>query len=161
MKKLILFVTIATSFAGCAGKRVIDRNIGIEVSFAQSWKADLKKDSFTMFYASKPALGIKLSLTDEERNQLVDSWYSLELDQFSGQTTISDNCMIMPKLNTVIRATTAAHSQEITIDAHCEDFSVFSAKKAERLKKFIKLFRAIVFSKPAVRDAPKSDVFYM
>lgn len=161
MNKLILLVTMVACCAGCAGKREVDRNIAIEVAFAQTWKVDLKKDTFTMFYISRSPLAINLGLTGAEKTRITDAWYSLELDQFSPQTTINDNCHIMPKLNTIIRAMTTAHSQEITIDAHCEDFSLFNEKKAERVKKFIKIVQDIVFSKPAIRDAPKSDVFYM
>ncbi len=34
-------------------------------------------------------------------------------------------------------------------------------KKAARIKKFIQLVRNIILSKPAVRNAPPSDVMYM
>jgi len=159
MIKLILFVTM--SCAGCGIKREVDRNVAIEVAFAQTWKVDLKKDSFTMFYISRSPLAINLGLTQAEKTRITDAWYSLELDQLSPQTTIHDNCRGMPKLNTVIRARTAAHSQEITIDAHCDDFSLFDSKKAERVKKFIKIIQDIVFSRPTVKGAPNSDVFYM
>ncbi|HEX9509572.1 MAG TPA: hypothetical protein VF939_03760 [Puia sp.] len=161
MKRMIPFLIMIAFCAACAGKREFDKNVAIEIKFAQTSKTDLKKDTYTLFYLSKPPLEIKLGLTEAERNRIVDAWYSLELDRLSGQTTVWDNCHSMPKIFTVIRASTATHSQEITIDAHCEDFFFFNAKKAERVKKFLKLVRDIILSRPAVRDAPKSDVFYM
>jgi hypothetical protein len=161
MKKLLLGFVLVLSCAGCAGERDIDKNVAIEIKFAQTWKADLKKDTYTLFYLSRPPLEIKLGLTEAEKSSIVDAWYSLELDRLSGQTMVDDNCHSMPKLQTVIRTSTATHSQEITIDTHCEDFFFFDSGKAGRVKKFIKLVRGIIFSRPAVRDAPESDVFYM
>jgi hypothetical protein len=161
MSKLLPLLIMILSFTSCAGKRDIDTTISIEISNAQTWKIDLKKDVYTVFYLSKPPLEIKLGLTEDEQKRLIDTWYSLELDRIPGKTLLNDKCLIMPKLYAVIRATTAHTSQEITIDNNCDDFSLFDAGKAERVKKFIKLVKDIVFSRPAVRDAPKSNIFYM
>ena len=161
MNKLIVSAVIIFLCAGCAGKREVDRDIAIQIAFAQTWKVELKKDTFTKFYVSRPPLGIKLDLTDAEKTRIIDAWYSLRLDQLTGESTLSDNCHTMPKLNTVIQAKTVTHSQQITIDENCGDFYFFTTGKADRVKKFIKLVRDIVFSRPAVKNAPESDVMYM
>ena len=161
MNKLILFVAIAAYCAGCRGKPEVDRNIAIEVAFAQTWKVNLKKDTFTMFYLSRPPLAIPLGLTGEERSHITDAWYSLKLDRIEGMTTLKDNCNRMPKLFTVIKATTAHTSQEISIDENCEDPGFFDSGREKRLKKFLRLVKDIVFSRAAVKNAPESDVFYM
>lgn len=78
-----------------------------------------------------------------------------------GKTTLKDNCRNMPKLLTVIKTTTAHAEQEISIDEHCEDSGFFDSGREKRMKKFPKLVKDIVFSRPAVKNAPESDVFYM
>lgn len=161
MKKFLFIAAILVSCTGCREKQEDDRGIAIQVAFAQSWKVDLKKDTFTMLYVSRPPLAISLGLTEDERNRIVDAWYQFHLDRIEGKTTLKDNCRIMPKLLTVIKATTASTSQEISIDENCEDPGFFDSGREKRMKKFLRLVKDIVFSRPAVRDAPKSDVFYM
>jgi hypothetical protein len=161
MNRLIFFAAIIVSCTGCMDKQVDDRSIAIEVAFAQTWKVNLKKDTFTMFYMSRPPLVISLGLTEVERNRIIDAWYQFHLDRIEGKTTLKDNCNSMPKLFTIIKATTTSTSQEISIDEHCGDPGFFDSGREKRMKKFLRLVKDIVFSRPAVRDAPKSDVFYM
>jgi hypothetical protein len=114
-----------------------------------------------MYYISRQPLAISLGLTEDERSRIAEAWYLLKLDRISGRTTLADNCNRMPKLYTVIKATTVHTSQEISIDENCEDPGFFDSGREKRMKKFLRLVRDLVFSRPAVRAAPKSDVFYM
>jgi hypothetical protein len=157
MKKMIPLLLL---LASCSGG-IIDRNIEIEIRNAATDKIDLKKDRYTRFFSSKPPLEIKLGLTGEEKGKIINAWYSLGLDQITGTTVISDNCHSMPKLYQVIHVMAGGGVQEISIDNGCDDFSFFDSGKAARIKKFIQLVRSIILSKPAVRNAPSSDVMYM
>ena len=157
MKKIIPLLLLLGS---CSGGK-IDRTIEIEIRNAASDKIDLKKDLYTRFFSGKPPLEIKLGLTGEERTKIIDAWYSLGLDQITGTTVINDNCHSMPKLYQVIHVTAGDGIQEISIDNGCEDFTFFDSGKAGRIKKFLQLVRDIILSRPAIRNAPRSDVPYM
>jgi len=142
-------------------------SIDIIIEFPQSYKYDLKNEVYSVYYMNKPPTNIKFHLSTIERRLIEKNYYSLGIDKLkiegkkSTKIFIKDKCMTMPKDYFIIHITHAGTYQEIKIDASCDNFYAWNINNANRLKQFIKLILDIIYSKPAVKNAPKSDILYM
>lgn len=112
------FFVCAIILLSCSQPKIKDKNIEIIINSSQSYKFDLKKEIFTVLYLSKPSTELKFHLTKEEKSKIIDKYYSLDIDEIRGKTTIEDECMYMPKSYTILKVNSKNISQEIEIDGY-------------------------------------------
>ena len=67
----------------------------------------------------------------------------------------------MPKSFTRLHIKTISLLQEIQIDEDCNNFPLLNFIKANRIKRFLKIIRNILQSKPQIKNATASDIWYM
>lgn len=159
MKRYLILI-IAIIFNACASKQK-DENIKIVIDYPNSYRYDLDKQVFTVFFSTKPPLEIKFSITKHERTKIKNEYYKLGIDDFAGNTDFADKCVIMPKLYTMLSIKTGSKIQRIQIDEGCNNFVLSNFIKANRVKSFLNLIRNILQSKPQIKNAPTSDIIYL
>lgn len=159
-------MTVLVTLSSCHSAKVRDKNITIIIDFAQSYKYDLTAGVYTVHFMDKPDTTIKFQLSPDEINKIVDKYYEFEIDNISGvhkdlgTIVIEDNCMIMPKLYTILHVRSKTKLQDIQIDEGCDDLSLGDVKRGKSVKLFLNFVRAIVKSKPEINNAPQSDIIY-
>ena len=164
MNRLPLFLIVI--FLGCSSNNK-DKNVEIIIEDAQSYKYDLKKEVYTIFYTNKVPTEIKFDLSKEEKDKIAEKYYDLRINKISGNDKrsksiyIEDDCMTMPKLFTKIHLRTKNNLQEIKIDEGCNNFKLSNFNKAKRIKEFIQFVKQIVKSKPQIKNAAESNIIYM
>lgn len=162
-----LFFICVVILLSCSSQRAKDTNIEIIINDDQSYKYDLKNGIYTIFYMSKPPSEIKFTSSKEEKNKIIDSYYTLKIDEITdidkitGNIYIEDNCTTMPKSFTRLHIKTNYLLQEIQIDEDCNDFYLSNYIRANRIKRFLRIIRNILQSKPQIKNAPESDIWYM
>ncbi len=139
----------------------MNNNVGIIIDYAHSYEYDLENQTYTVFYIGKPTQKVKFRLTEKERNEIISKYYNLNLDKLKGNIKITDKCMIMPKLYTVIHVKSGNESQEIHIDEGCNNFQFSNRREAKNVKKFIQFIRTLLNSKPEIKEVPPSNMLYM
>ena len=137
-----------------------DDNIEIVITFAQSYKYDLTRGTFTIFNFQGDTT-IHFRLSEQEKRQIVQKYYSLGLDDFNGKQNIEDNCLVLPKLFTTLYIKSKKKEQEIIIDEDCEDYKGFVTSKGKNVAAFLKFIDRILKAKPELKDAPTSDIMYL
>ncbi|GAB2656765.1 hypothetical protein GCM10027036_07770 [Flavihumibacter cheonanensis] len=142
-----------------------DKNIQVIIQHAQSYKVDVMNGIYSVFFISKPTLEVKFELSIEEKRQIVEKFYSLDLPNLLPEKEevlhIEDECFIMPKIYTYLSVKGDSLTRQIEIDTSCDDFSQFNADKANRIKSFLDYVSKIIYEKPQVKNAPESDIFYL
>jgi hypothetical protein len=125
------------------------------------------KGVYTVFFTYKPPVEVKFELTSAEKAQIISKYYSLalyelkEVDAHWGTIYIEDECMIMPKIYTYLTIERDSITQQIQIDEACDDYSHGKSDTAQRVKIFLDFVNGIIKAKPEVKNAPKSDIFYI
>ena len=144
-----------------------DRNLQIIIQHAQSYKIDLMKGIYTVLFINKAPLNIEFDLNLIEKAKIIDKFYALKLDEQmpdivnSATMSFDDNCFIMPKIYTYLNVKGDSLAMQFKIDESCSDFIQPNADKARKVKAFLDLVNEILNRKPELRNAPKSDIFYL
>lgn len=151
----------------CSSEKKNDNSIQIVIQCAKSYKYDLRNRVYTVFFLSRPPFDIKFDLTTPENNSIIKMYYDLNLyelkniNQITKNIYIKDGCATMPKLFTILQVKSAEQNQEIQIDQDCNDFYFSNFQTARKVKFFIKFIEDIIQSKPEIKNAPKSDIWYI
>src|SRR6187401_303818 len=96
---LLIFV-----FASCSSKkRIKEQHIEIIIADAQSYTYNLAQQTYIVHSISMPDTTIHFNLTALEREQIIDKYYDLGIDEFKGKQEIEDNCLIYPKFYTTLK----------------------------------------------------------
>jgi hypothetical protein len=161
MNRLLLYCLLATVLSCSTEQRTGDRNIQIVLQDAQSYRYDLGKGVLTVYYLSKPPTTIPFHLSPKEKEEIIDTYYNLELDRLQDLTRLEDECLDMPELATTINVQSAGRIQKIVIEEDCNSFSARDARKARKVKRFLKAVHSILYTKPEIRTPPPSDIFYI
>ena len=141
--------------------------IEIVITSDISYKYDLSNGLYTVFYNNKPPTIISFHLTDIEKKNITNKYYSLKLyklnkiNNITGNIYIKDKCMTMPKDRTILEVKTKGRKQEIQIDFYCDSFYLSNFIEANRVKKFINFVFHILREKPEIKNAPSSDIWYL
>lgn len=142
-----------------------DENIQVIIQHAQSYKVDVMNGIYSVFFISKPTLELKFELSIEEKRQIVEKFYSLDLPNLLPDKAevlhIEDECFIMPKIYTYLSVNGDSLTRQFEIDTSCDDFDQLNADKARRIKSFLEYVSKIIYAKPEVKNAPESDIFYL
>lgn len=149
----------------------IDRNLRIQINYALSYKIDLTEEKYTVFLVGNPdfkQVAVKFSLLATEREAIIMKYYALSLHELiphydsTGDHSIEDECMVMPKLYTQLTIISDNKTQKIKVDEDCEDYSTAERSRlAKRIKAFNQFVYDIVKVKPSVKKAPLSDIMYL
>jgi hypothetical protein len=161
MFRLLMFGFLLTQTACLRNAAIVDPNIDISIAGAQSYKYDLTKQTYTVFRIFKADTIIHFELSVKEREQIIQQYYDLELNDIKGTHSIEDDCMIMPKLYTTLQVKSQHGLQEIMIDEECSDFKPGVTGEGKRIQVFLKFVKKIINSKPAISSAPQSDILYL
>lgn len=159
LNSFILTIWIISIIA-CSTESVRDKNIEIVIYEYDAYKYDLKERTFTVFNNSKPDQVIKFSLSSQERDEIMDSYYKLELNKMTGTTVIDDECFTAPNFPTTIAVKSRAGNQKIEIDSNCDNFFISNFRRADKVKVFLKVIDQILKSKPEIKNAPITDRVY-
>lgn len=154
--KLICVVIIA--FASCRTKRNYDLMIKIES--AQSYLYDLKRRLLIVHNISKPDTTIQFALTDQELKSIIDKYYEMNLNKLKSHYQVGDSCMSSPKLFTTLDVSYKKFNQQIMIDNSCRQFIHSDSSNGNRIAAFINYVFSILKSKPQIKNAPTSEMFY-
>ncbi len=167
MQRLVYFLAVLVFLAACHQKKVRDKDISIIINVAQSYKYDLTKGEYTVYFMDRPDTVLKFLLSPAEATKIVDRYYTLEIDNITGVDKelgtiyIEDNCMMMPKPYTILHIKSKSNSQDIQIDEGCDNFSIGNVKRGKSVKAFLDFIRDIMKSKSEIKNAPHSNVIYM
>lgn len=156
-----LLLTLSIIVNACSSGKIKEDKLEIEIDIPASYNYNLNKQVYRVFFLSKPPLEINFSLTNDEWNEIIKKYYELELDEFKGETTIEDECQIMPKFYTILNVKRVSGLQQIKIDEDCVNFYISNYVRANKVKKFLKFVFAILQSKKEIKNAPKSDILYI
>lgn len=165
MQRIIYFIVVLVTLAGCHQEKIRDKEIDIVINMAQSYKFDLTKGLYTVYFMDRPDTTIKFLLTPDETNKIIDKYYDLEIDNITevekelGKILIEDNCLTMPKPYTILHVRSKTKSQDIQIDEGCNDFSG-NTKRGKAVSMFLGFIRTILKLKPEIKNAPYSNVEY-
>jgi hypothetical protein len=163
----VLLISILATLSYCSAHPNRNKDIEVVIAIAESYKYDLKSKTYTVFNFNKPNYVIEFHLSDKEIQEITELYYELSLykirsiDKETGNSYIKDECTDMPKTFTKLFIKTDTASQEIQIDAACNNFYLSNFREARKVKKFIRFVRRIVDSKSEVRNAPMSDIWYI
>lgn len=166
---VILVVSCKAKTDADAIKEIValHKSFQVEVTHGQSSKVDVMHGIYTVFFAEKPALEIKFSLTPVEKEQIIRTYYTLALDKLTAVDAhwktfyIDDDCMIMPTIYTYLTVKRDTITQRIQIDKACEDYKWRRGGKAKRVKAFLQVVDRILNAKPELKKAPASDIMYL
>ena len=137
-----------------------DDNIEIVIKIAQSYKYDLTRGAYTIFNIQGDST-IHFHLSEKEKQQIVQKYYSLGLDKFKGKQAIEDNCLVMPKLFTTLHVKSNKEEQEIIIDEDCDDYKGIFDSKGKNIAAFLKFIDHTLHGKQEIKNAPLSDIIYL
>lgn len=161
MNRLLPFCILAVILSCSTKPKAGDRNIQIVLQDAQSYRYVLGKGVLTVYYLSKPPTEIPFPLSPKEKEEIIDTYYNLELDRLQDLTRLEDECLDMPELATTIHVQWAGRTQKIVIEEDCNSFSAKDTRKATRVKEFLKTVRRILSTKPQFKTPSPSDIFYI
>lgn len=164
MSKTIIFGFLFFTFS-CSSYKT--KPLKIIIKSDLSYKYDLSNETYTVFYTNKPPQEIRFHLSDLEKKEIYEKYYSLRLDKIkktglvNDDILVKDKCEEMPKNKTVLHVQSREKNQEIKIDLSCNSFYLSNFIEADRIKTFIVFTLDIIRSKPQIKEAPSSDIMYM
>ncbi len=161
MLRLIAFTGMFVIFSCASSDQVKDEELAIIIEGAQSYKYDLQLETYSVFNMMKSDTTIHFQLTNDEKKQITEKYYSLQLNNLKGKQKIEDSCFQSPKLYTTLRVKSREQEQEIIIDEGCEDYSKIFESKGKRVGAFLEFVRSLLKTKPEIQAAPSSDILYM
>lgn len=167
--KNILSITIVLLLWACSAKKKIDRNVRLSISLDQSYKYDFYNAIYTVYGIGKynsngnlykvtdSSVDIKFSLSQEEKNKIIDKYYSLDLEILP-DTLLLDSCLkAMPLSLYTVKATTKRKTQTLITDMEPACRSVLYT---QRLREFIQYCLDIAKERPEIKKAPHSQILY-
>ena len=165
IRKKLYFILLIL-FSSCSLKPKHEP-IEVIVKFNESYKYDLSKGEYTIFYLNQPPTIINFHLSAQEMKEIQNKYYSLNIDKIkkndkrNEKIFMVDNCRIMPKDNTILNIQSKNIKQEIQIDLYCNSYPLSNWIEARHVKRFIAFVVKIIRSKPEIKNAPLSDILYM
>jgi len=160
MKKLLLLLFLFLSCGRINNPQDDPDDIGIVISIADSYKIDLTKQTYTVYFIKGDSLEIEFTLDSREKNKIISKKNSLKYDRSLDRIWISDSCWIAPKLYTMLSIKSAGRINQISIDDGCDNFEIADKELAIQLEEFISLVKEIIYLKKEIKNAPESDWGY-
>ncbi len=158
MLRLVIGLLFLLSFCGCSTSK--ENQLDIIIQFAKSSKIDIKASTYTVYFIAKDPVIMHFTLSEKEKEDIVQAKKALLINWEPVRTTIEDSCWHDPKLYTRITINSKKGLSIIDIDNGCNGFYPSNSDHAIRIKEFIKKIKEIVKSKKEVKDAPETDMSY-
>jgi len=153
---------IAMLFACNPESKVNDIQIQkIIVKTGVSYKIDLEKETYTVYFMNGTSYYCKFTLSDKEKKDISNMSQECGLARLTGNVQVEDKCQMFPKVFTEMSFYAWDNNVQVSIDESCDKHPFFKKRESEDILKFLKFLRAIVSSKPEVIKAPKTDIRYM
>jgi hypothetical protein len=159
----MLRVFLITILLACNPERKED-DVQIQkiiVKMGHSYKIDLEKETYTVYFMNGTSAESKFTLSDQERTDILKMSQECGLGKFTGNVKVEDNCNMFPKILTKMSFSAGGNNVEVSIDQFCKEHVWTQRKEAKRVLKFLKFLREKIFAKPEVAKAPKTDVMYL
>lgn len=156
MKKMIFNFLIF--FLACSPNVKMNKNIGIIIRYAHSNEINLINETFTIFYDSKPPTIIKFELSKNEKESIIGKYYDLKLHLLPSKSDYTNECQPSQSGDVLLLIKDNTKFQEIKTGSNCKG-SFFS--EVSHVERFINLIDKIIRLKPEIKNAPKSDIFYV
>ncbi|MFT4092080.1 MAG: hypothetical protein QM640_00480 [Niabella sp.] len=139
-------------------------NLGIIIQNASSTQIDLIENVYTVYMwglsdSTKQGKNIVIpfSLTSEEDKRIRKKFYALKLNELPDSIVINDKVEMFPYVPTTI----TIHTNNCKKIIEFEYGKDYDDKNGYKIRQFLDLINEIIFSKPEIKNAPKSDVHYM
>lgn len=169
MKKFMrrtISVFLFVAFLSCTAKQsrphpVAGADIEIEIVHAQSYRYDLKQQTYTVMRMEKADTTVRFRLTDGEKNAIAADYFARQLDERKGKIEVEDDCRVMPKLYTVLKTKSHRQTQEIVLDEACDRRKGSQADYGEKVAAFLSFVESLLQAKPEIRNVPPSDILYL
>jgi hypothetical protein len=157
MTKFVLIFLVFLSF--CSPAKRSDEDLDVVIDASESYKFDLKKATYTVYFMSKSPVEVKFSLSKNEKEEISRKYRSLGINNLPPELTVTSNCVNSPTLFTIVIISSKSLNQKIRIPLGCD--YIDEQQRGNQIREFIITVTNIVKSKPEVKDAPKSDIVYM
>ncbi len=166
MRFALLFTCFLLLFFSCRNisKEKTYPDIVIEEGLSYKW--DFKNqlyfvNSMGLDNDSIPTMPIRFTLSESEKQAIIDKFHKAGLHNINSDKYIEDRCHIMPKIFTTLYIKKEGNKViKIEIDESCTNYKNKNSVTANRIKAFIQFVRMLLHSKPEIKNAPKSNVIY-
>ena len=153
-----MFLCFIILFTSCWTEEKMNIDIQIIIKYADAIEIDLINEIYTVFYDSKPPAKIKFRLTKNELENIIEQYYDLNLNSLPQKSNLTNKCDPFPSGVVFLTIKDKTKFQEIRIGSNCRG-SFFS--EVSRVERFINLIDETIKRKPEIKNAPKSDIFYV
>ena len=133
----------------------------ITVKMGMSYKIDLEKETYTVYFMNGTSYDCRFTLSDKDRMEILKMAKFCGLTKLTGNIEVEDNCDMAPKVMTEMSFYAGVSKVQVSIDEFCDEHPFFKQRQPEEILKFLTFLRKKIFSKPEVIKAPQTDVRYM
>ena len=158
-----VFILLLLITQSCANKPATQEYPDIVIEDGYSYKYDLNNEIYFVTIMGDPQspTQVKFKLSEDEKKAIKDKFYEIGLNSVANDEYIEDQCYIMPQILTTLTLKKKDKSIKIEIEESCNAYYTFNFLKAKKIKEFTSMVRNIVRAKPEVKNAPKSNAFYL
>jgi len=117
---------------------------------------DLKNQLYKVKFTNKGDVVIKFKLTDKEKQEIKKIYYENGLSKFKEKTEIKNFCNF-PISITTITIIENNKTKEIKLFNSCSKYGIFNIK-GRKTDNFLESIYKILYSKPEIKNAPKSNM---
>lgn len=153
MKKILFYFIIF--FPSCSLEERINKDIQILLKYADAYEINLINETYTVFYENKPPTKIKFKLSKNEKEKITEQYYNLKLNLIPQEIDFTNNCQPSQSGVVFLFIKNKTKFQNIKIGRNCKDGEV------SRVERFIELIDKTIRAKPEIRNAPKTNIFYV
>lgn len=160
MLRLIFCIPLFWLISCSSNNKIKNNDIEFIIQESQSYKYDLRQHTYTVFNMHG-ATTIHFNLSKNEKEQIVNEYYKLGLDNIHNDIKIEDVYNIMPKLYTTLLVRLNDKTHSILIDDACSDYKFALDNYAQKIKIFLQFIYSVLKEKPEIKNAPISDIMYL
>lgn len=160
MFRLFLFIPLFLLNACLSQNKIKESNIEFIIQESQSYKYDLQRQIFTVYNMNGDTT-IHFHMSEKEKQQIINLYYNLGLENINNNIKIEDNCLNMPKFYTTLKVKSKFQQHDIIIDEDCSDYKSLFKNDANQIKEFIQYIKRLLKKKTEIKNAPSSDIMYL
>lgn len=131
------------------------------IKMGQSYKIDLEKETYTVYFMNGTSYDCKFTLNNQEKTDINEMAKECGFTKLQGNVRIEDECRMFPKVMTELSFYAGNNHVQVSIDAGCSKHPWIKDQEADGIVKFLKFLNEKVMVKPEVAKAPQTDIRYM
>ena len=159
MFRLFLFISLFLLSACLSQNKIKESNIEFIIQESQSYKYDLQQQIFTVYNMNGDTT-IHFHISEKEKQQIINQYYNLGLENINNNIKIEDYCLSMPKFYTTLKVKSRFQQYDIIIDEECSDYKNSYKNDANHIKEFLQYIKRLLKKKIEIENAPSSDIMY-